>query len=280
MSLESLHPFAGNHAIQSVAFVFEWPTPLDTATLRVIRSLEPQLRLAFPVVQEQQNVTVQIEAGKVAKAKYHQSKQQPTQLAGVQFLNPGHAVGQFSRMIQVQRQNCVIVVNDYSRWDTVWPRVQAWLDAVLSVALSGRPLTAVMLQYNDVFLWKDAPELLDPSEIFVKDSPYLAPNILGLKTAWHSHHGFIEQMDGPWPAQVLDNINISVGDINGQRQVGALLSHKSTFSTPIWSFQKAKIAIDEVIPQLHDRNKSRLKLLLSDAVRQKVGLLSNSEIAE
>lgn len=153
--------------------------PFGYGGLRAVRTLEPQFRSAFPVVQEQQSLTVQIDT---RKAKYHKPKPQPAQLGGVQFLNPAQSAGQFSRMIQVQRENCVVVVNEYSRWDTVWPRVQGWVQTILNLVLSGRPLSSVMLQYNDVFTWREEPSLLNPAEVFLNDSPFLPSNCLHLRT--------------------------------------------------------------------------------------------------
>jgi uncharacterized protein (TIGR04255 family) len=275
MTIEALHPFAGDHAVQSVAFVLEWATPLDTATLEAVRQLAPRFRSSFPVVQQQQQITVNVETPK-RLSKYHKPKPPATpaaQLGGIQFLHTGGQVpGAFTRMVQVQRGSCLVALNEYSRWDTVWPRVQGWLEIVLPIVLSGRALTSLTLQYQDLFYWRDDPSRLDLREVFQAASPYLPPNCYGLSSAWHSHHGFIEEMGGEWPAQLLNNVNVNVGDLNQQRQITTMLTHKVTFGTPVWSQERAMVALAAVMPLLHSTNKTTLQAVFSDAVRAKIGL--------
>ncbi|MGF6776145.1 hypothetical protein [Paraburkholderia sp. GAS334] len=283
MSLDALHPVAGNHAIQTAAFVVEWGTPLDTQVLRAVRGLAEKLRASFPIVQEQQIATVQIDLRKPnrgptrgptkGKAGGQTGTHQSAELGGVLFAGAAtHASGQAGRTLQVNRDNCVVVVNDYTRWDEVWPKVIAWLDVVLPTVLLGRPLKAFTLQFHDVFNWREDPATLDLREVFAPNCPYLPPNCYDLKTLWHSHHGFMEEVTEPAQAVVLDNININVQDIAGpQRQISALLTHRIGYSNMLWG-AAAIPAIRAAAPFLHTRNKMRLNLLLSEAVRQMIGL--------
>ncbi|HZZ05900.1 TIGR04255 family protein [Paraburkholderia sp.] len=278
MTIEALHPFAGDHAVQSVAFVLEWATPLDTATLKAVRQLAPRFQSSFPVVQEQQQITVNVEAPKKT-SKFHKPKPPvapvapAAQLGGIQFIHTGSQVpGSFTRMIQVQRGSCLVALNEYSRWDTVWPRVQGWLEIVLPLVLSGRALTTLTLQYQDLFYWRDDPSHLDLREVFQAESPYLPPNCYGQRSAWHSHHGYIEEMGGEWPGHLLNNVNVNVGDLNNQRQIATMLTHKVTFGTPVWSQERAVAALGAVMPMLHRTNKQTLQSVFSDAVRGKIGL--------
>jgi uncharacterized protein (TIGR04255 family) len=282
MTIEALYPFAGDHAVQSVAFVLEWATPLDTTTLKALRQLAPRFQSSFPIVQEQQQITVAVDvARKDAPKKYGKQKPKPpatpmapaAQLGGIQFMHTGgHVPGTFTRMIQVQRENCLVALNEYSRWDIVWPRVQGWLDIVLPLVLSGRALTSLTLQYQDLFLWRDDPSHLDLREVFQAESPFLPSNCYGLTSAWHSHHGFIEAATGEWPGSLLNNINVNVGDFNGHRQIATMLTHKVTFETPVWTVERARAAINAVMPMLHQQNKSTLQAVFSEAVREKIGL--------
>ncbi|NYH13409.1 TIGR04255 family protein [Paraburkholderia bryophila] len=279
MTIEALHPFAGDHAVQSVAFVLEWASPLDTAALKAVRQLAPRFQASFPVVQEQRQITVKVEATAGGRSPKHKAAATPaTELGGIQFIhNSGHAPGTFTRMIQVQRKNCLVALNEYSRWDTVWPRVQGWLEALLPIVLSGRALSAITLQYQDVFYWREDVSRLDLREVFRAGSSYLPPNCLDQKSAWHSHHGFIEDIDGEWPGHLLNNVNVNVGDLNGQRQIGTMLTHKVTFGSPVWTQERATDALSSVMPMLHRINKSTLQDVFSDAVREKIGLTVQQE---
>ncbi|RZF24626.1 TIGR04255 family protein [Paraburkholderia sp. UYCP14C] len=281
MTIDALHPFAGDHAVQSVAFVLEWATPLETTTLKALRQLASRFQSSFPVVQEQQQITVNVGEAPKKASKYHKPKAPATpaaQLGGIQFLHTSdHVPGTFTRMIQVQRESCIVALNEYSRWDTVWPRVQGWLEIVLPLVLSGRALTSLTLQYQDLFLWRDDPARLDLREIFRAGSAYLPPNCYGLTSAWHSHHGFVETMNGEWPGNLLNNINVNVGDLNQHRQIGTMLTHKATFGTPVWSQERAMAALRDVMPMLHRQNKSALQAVFSAAVLAKIGLTVQQE---
>ncbi|MDR8090330.1 TIGR04255 family protein, partial [Burkholderia gladioli] len=277
MTIDSLHPFAGDHSVQNVAFVLEWATPLDKATLEAIKRLAPQFRASFPVVQEQQLITVNVEAPKQGGiTRHHRPKAPPTpatQLGGIQFLHVGGAsAGSFTRMIQVQRDSCLVALNEYSRWDVVWPKVHGWLEVVLPVILTGRSLNSFTLQYQDLFLWKDDPNNLQLREIFESESNFLPSNIFELRSAWHSHHGYVEPYVGNWAGHLLNNVNVNVGDLNGVRQIGTMLTHKVTFGAPIWSLERATAALGEVMPALHQVNKSILSGLFAEEVRNKIGL--------
>ena len=282
MSLEALHPVAGNHAIQTAAFVAEWGAPLDHQVLRAVRGLAEKLRASFPIVQEQQIATVQIDLRKPHRGPVKGTgKKAPgltggtatPELGGVLFASTAtHASGQVGRTLQVNRDNCVVVINDYSRWDDVWPKVKAWYDIVLPTVLHGRPLKAFTLQFHDVFNWRDEPTKLDLREVFASDCPYLPPNCYGLKSQWHSHHGFMEEVTEPAQATILDNINVNVQDVAGaQRQISALLTHRIGYANMLWG-AAAIPAIEAAAPFLHTRNKNRLNALLSDAVKQMIGL--------
>ncbi|MGC5830109.1 TIGR04255 family protein [Ralstonia pseudosolanacearum] len=281
MTIEALYPCAGNHAVQGAAFVLEWSPALDDQTLRAVGALAPQLRSSFPAMDEQRQITVQLETPR-KKPGRHQPKARTApapSIAGVRFLNPsGAEPGAFTRLIQIQRENCVISVNEYSNWATVWPRVKRWLDIVLPVALSGRALTAITLQYQDLFLWKDDPSKLNMREVFRANSPYLPPNCFEQSSAWHSHHGFLDEFVGVYQGSLLDNINLNVNLIEGQKQVAALMTHRATLSRPLWS-DNATQAIDWLFPVLHSRTKERFTKVFTDEVIAKVNLNHEREIA-
>jgi hypothetical protein len=201
-------------------------------------------------------------------------------MGGVQFLKPrGQAPGNFTRMLQVQRGNCSIVLNEYTRWADVWGNAKKWFDIVFPVVLSGRPLVSFTLQYHDVFSWRDNPQLLDFSEVFKADSPYLPPNCYSLRSAWHSHHGFISEIGDPYPGTEIDNINITINDIGAERQVSAMLVHKLTLATPVWSSDTAT-TVDSLAQILHERNKKLLREIFSESVQQKIGLTVKEDDAK
>ncbi|NSX15960.1 TIGR04255 family protein [Cupriavidus taiwanensis] len=272
MSIDALFPVAGEHAIQHAAFVIEWPAafPLSKETLQAVTALHPEIRSVFPVVQEHKAVTINIDTNTPNAAPV------PTfdELGGVHFIKPNPALGPagVSRTIQINKHNIIVVIADYSRWDTVWGEVSAWLDMLLPFVLDGRPVSAMNLQYNDRFNWRGDPRRLDLSEVIRRDSKYVAPNIFEANNLWHSHHGFIEDRSAPIQHRLTDNINLNLTLENQQLGLQLFTSHRGELANAAWDFMSASEAVRTLMTDFHNRNKEILKNLFTEAVCNKINL--------
>lgn len=269
MSAEKLYPYAGDHAIQTVAFALEWQGDLNTNALLAVQKLAPKLKEFLPDHQLQNVVSINFEAAQAARSKVTED------VGSVVFSRPTY-LG-IPRSMTVSRQNCVVIVPDYTRWDTVWAEVQQYLALVWELITKHKPITAIGLQYTDLFHWRADPNELDLREVFLTDTPFLPTNVFDKKGLWHSHHGYLDQYEEPIKHARLENINVTMLETAGERSIQVLTSHKVTLAEPLWkatkSGQKGPELVAEILQDLHGSNKEILKKLLSQEVCKKINLV-------
>ncbi|ARU23079.1 MFS transporter [Ralstonia solanacearum] len=271
MSIAALFPVQGNHAIQQAAFVVEWPTPLTDATLQSIVSLHTQLKDVFPILQTPRQVQIAFGAHGGVDLPVTTSDA----LGGVHFVRPDPQAGPAGvvRAMQISRENLVVLINNYTRWDTVWQEVSSWLALVLPFVLDGRPITGATLQYIDKFSWRSDPTSLPLAEIFSHDTCYLPKNAFEAKGLWHAHHGFISHFKEPFEYDCVDNVNINLLPEAASLALQIVTSHKGTLKNPVWDVTEARAAISTLMDGFHARNKEILRDLFTKAVREKIGLI-------
>ncbi|QGZ62120.1 TIGR04255 family protein [Paraburkholderia acidisoli] len=272
MDLSALYPAGGNHAIQNVAFVLEWPVPLTESNIATAKEIHQRhLLKAFPRAETPQIITFNFQAGIGAPP------QPPQAGIGLMLTRPrGTAAGNnVAASIQITQQNCVIVVNEYTRWATIWADVSHWLRLLLpAIQKDGNPLTGATLQYTDAFEWRGNPREFIPKVLFSADSTFVPKNALSSLGLWHSHHGFFVEVDPSDGYQLLENVNVNVHEHpeSRQRAVVVMTSHKATFSEGIWGSDKAVDALDPLMTRLHERNKDILRDMLASDVKKMIKL--------
>lgn len=268
MSIEKLYPFAGEHAVQNVVFIVEWADQLTTDALVEACKLATKYRnLGLPEMSQQNMLEVKFHNGEAQG----QSAQTSSGLGGVQFTSHARNDGS-ARMVVISRTNIMVMIPDYTRWDIVWTEVQAYLKPALEQIGSLRPINVIGLQYNDVFSWQDDPSELDLSEVFVKDC-FIPLHALEQKGLWHLHHGYIEKRISPVGCSLLHNLNVDLNDVNGQRRINIVGSHRASLVEPLWqSHLKNKSVVLDMFVALHTSNKVVLEKLLTPAVCEKIKL--------
>ncbi|MFM0315939.1 TIGR04255 family protein [Paraburkholderia nemoris] len=276
MDLDALYPAGGNHAIQNVAFVIEWQAPLSEADYAELRKVHQEhLRQALPIIETPQVITFNIQPG-LAPAMVPQvasglslARHRPTATGTV-----------VSCSIQINPQNCLIVVNDYTRWDEIWTNVTEWTNYLLPVILKKeRALGGMALQYADGFEWRGNPSEFKAEVLFSPETSYLPSNVFGKSGLWHSHHGFFTDVEIDAGYTQLDNVNVNLGDdpASLRRTVSIVTSHKVTFVQPVWGVEQATAKFQGLMGRLHDSNKAVLKDLLLDAVQEKIKLFGDGK---
>jgi uncharacterized protein (TIGR04255 family) len=252
----SLFPFAGAHAVQSAAFAFEWPQHLTDADFASVLALHDKLSKSLPTVVQNKGLTIDIASGTTSAAQA---------IGSVTFSRSAlGAAGAPSRILEIARDRCVGLINEYTRWEPVWKEVLGWFEVVAPALVAGHPVKHIGLQYNDLFHWRASPESLDLKRVFRAQSPFLPPNVFELKDLWHSHHGYFKQREEPMAHRLLENINVNLVDELGQRSILISTVHKAEFSTPIFTPEDLLATLRELIPDLHMRNKEILGKLLAD----------------
>lgn len=264
MTIEHLYPVADKHAVQNVAFAVEWQGEISPQTLVGVHALASKLKDYFPVVELQQVLTININGTQ---------KPQPNTAPGAVVYQRMDSFGNVASQLTIARQNITLVINDYSRWDAVLSLALHVLSIILPKVLPDKSISAIGLQYTDLFHWKDEPSNLNLREVFREDCPYIAKNIFELKSLWHSHHGYLVESDTPLKHSRLDNINVTMHDINGERSIQMLISHRAEFAKVIRGNSPAYMeTIQQIEDYLHEIHKDILRRLFTEQVCLKINL--------
>lgn len=276
MSLENLHPFSGQHAIESAAFALEFSSDLDVGEVGALRTAAAQLLSDFPVIAEKQVATLnfQVAPGGAATSSSSGVEAGGFTLGRTSF-NPTEPQVRF---IDVSRNGIVVVVRDYTRWDKFKADVDRYLSILLAPVDGQKAVSSLGLQFNDIFLWKADPQDLKIDEIFSRNNPFIASNSFSSSMLWHSHHGYLISNTEPVQHKQLDNINVSRAASNELHQIQVLTSHRVTLDKPLfksWSAHKATFF--EFQEKLHSQNKLILSQLLTPAVQSKINLNGSKE---
>lgn len=266
MNLDLLQPFAHAHAVQSVALGAEWQGELSDQTLLRIRALHEQFAHSLPKVDLQKSMQIQLSPTEGFSA------QSSASLGGVVFQSTTE-LGAVRRQFIVNRTSCTLVLNDYSRWAPTLEFAMMLFNAVIPIILADKPITYIGLQYTDLFTWKDDPALLDLRKVLNTASPFIPPGVFDLGNAWHSHHGYIAPGGHEAESERLNNININVWDVAGERTLQIMTSHRATLSKPLRRSTENYLAVVESLQnRLHNDGKATLKGVLSEAVAEKIQL--------
>jgi uncharacterized protein (TIGR04255 family) len=273
MSLDNLFPYAGNHAIQNVVFAIDFVSPLSESVLKEIKkSAVKSFGNEFSAPVDQQTLAVNL-----GLAGPGQSVQTSVQVGGFSMQQSAGFSGLPRRIVNVSPANCVIVVNDYTRWDDVKSNADKYFDVILKlVGTSATPVAAIGLQYSDVFNWKSDPEELSLKEVFRAGSPYIVPHVFAESPPmlWHSHHGYFLDIEQPVTSRQLNNINISRVNAQNVDSIQVLTSHKVQLEKPLYkSGAENREKISDILNNLHKSNKEMLQALLTDELLSKIDLL-------
>lgn len=264
MSLDKLVPHKGDHAIQNVAFGMEWEGVLPP---QAISEIDRALVEASLELGQRKDVTT-------LRVNMTPDGTQATQdVSG--FVYERKQGGIVARSCQLNPNLFLVTNNNYTRWDNVWSDARKILETVLPVVSNYKNVTALGLQYIDLFVWKGVPEQIPLKEIFSATGQVLPILALENKSLWHVHQGAYTDMPLPIPCRRLDNYNVDIVDIDAFRCIQILSGHRAVFSTaqPAGNLvSSASTSADSVMTALHKQNKDFLNKLLSTEVCKLINL--------
>lgn len=277
MSLDSLYPFAGDHAIQSAVFALEWPAeslavPQDPSTSLVAYRDTVRSALAHDFQHVEDLMVFSMSMGPMAAGAGQLISQPTPQTAGFTLSRRSSIHGWPARTITVSPEHILIQINDYSRWENIRSDLRRYLLALLPLIKGYRPVAAIGLQIVDLFNWKNNPEQLQLAEVFRENSKYLPSNVMELTGLWHSHHGFLTSQSEPYLFDQLDNINVSRISTDGVDAIQIVGSHRAKFPVPRFIGVEDDIDCQVIKMQdhLHEVNKDILREILADGVLGKL----------
>jgi uncharacterized protein (TIGR04255 family) len=271
MALDDLAPCSGAHAVQSAVFAIEWTNPLppDALThIRVAYDQSKELKRQFPAAPQEQRV-LSVLIDQAAGAVSPQTVSSGGECIGYKFIKQSGISP--SRTLQITKDSCLYIVQDYTRWKSVVSDVLLAYSEV-SEFLVKSPIAALGLQYTDVFHWRADPEHLNLVEVLNRESGLIPTSALERKGLWHSHHGYLEDRQGPADHSVLENVNVDIVDNGGQRSVAIVTSHQARLTRPLYDVEALRTSLESFYECLHDQNKALLDRLLTCEVKRKIKL--------
>lgn len=269
MSLERLHPFAGNHAIQSMAFALRWAEPLSVGQLETLRSRARTID-GYPHLSDRTQLSINLIGGHPAGPS---PQVNPVEVNGFTLESAARrSDGASAVSIIVDKEETVIAFKEYSRWENISQNVKSLLPVFAGLDIDV-PIIAIGLQFSDVFEWRGGWEDFKESDMFKIGNPYMAPNVFSLNQNWHSNHGFIDELDEPFTLKRINNINVSRETRKSRRLIKITTSHQLRFKEFVVEWATAnQNKLWMCWDGAHEKNKSILKSLLSDDVLQKIAL--------
>jgi uncharacterized protein (TIGR04255 family) len=270
MSLESLHPFAGNHAIQSMAFALRWAEPLSPSQIGVLRSRARAFE-GYPHLSDRTHLSINMTDG-------HAVGQSP-QVSNSFELN-GFSLDSAARRsdgapavsIVVEKEEAIIAFREYSRWESISQQASSIL-SLFSGSDADTAIIVLGLQFSDVFEWRETWDSFSESQVFNEGNPYMAPNVFSSKLNWHSHHGFVDEITEPVELQRINTINVSRETRKSRRLIKITTSHQMRLKSSLteWTGTNQGI-LWQCWNGSHEKNKDILLALLTKPVLDKISL--------
>lgn len=181
------------------------------------------------------------------------------------------------KSLQVNRSHCMVINNEYTRWSKVWSEASGLFSLILPIISKYTTISAIGLQYADMFSWRGDRQDFELSALFSRDSQFLPRHVYGLADLWHIHQGYFYSpaIDIDMAYKVLNNINSNLLDIDGSLVVQIITAHRLVFankSTDMNGYTTQSGLLDRVYEALHNENKTILADLLTDDIKNKIKL--------
>lgn len=166
--------------------------------------------------------------------------------------------------------NCL----SYTRWNEVWARAKSYLVDALEVCGESNPITAISLQYIDMFVWEGGVDDYDLHTLLKSDSDLLSGNIFGKGPLWHQHSGWFEPTHAPIAGRCLVRTHLEGVQqekgyaVKADTFLNVTLDSPISLSTIDDDDQRERVEAGFSI--LHVQNKKMLERFLSDEMANRI----------
>ncbi|MER8828820.1 TIGR04255 family protein [Mesorhizobium sp. M0938] len=270
----SFEPLNGSHAIAEVVFGLMLRRPFNRSEIEALANSHDRWRDMLPRLSRQSTVQFLMGAG----GQLPPPEMLPTGAGGVLFdrVKPD---GELAWRLSAQEQSLNVNCLEYSRWAEIWPQVRAFLkDASEVAAISTNPVTNVVLQYVDLFEWRDRSKSVRVNQLLDPDNPDLPSTAGQHGELWHVHQGWFRKENLPVPGQILERIHID-GVLSQAKMLPTVkidIYLRLDLESPIKTSDLFKGNADTLFSYLHDTHKSILAKFLTKAAAERIGLKNAS----
>ncbi|WP_164832425.1 TIGR04255 family protein [Sinorhizobium meliloti] len=249
----SFSPVSDEHAIVEVVFGLSFARPFSTHDIEIIAKNHDRWKDQLPRMSRSQ--ALQLIFG---DAPPPAEIQVPSASGGIIFdrVKPD---GTLDWRLKIEGNAIFVNCLSYTRWADVWPRARAFMhDACMLMHTKGNPVAGAILQYIDVFEWRDRSKAYDAAELLHPNSLQLTVARRAMNHLWHAHHGWFR---GSEKGRYLERLHID----SVQNEEAVPIIKIDTYiqlqlSSP-WSAEKA-FGDDLVDIEFDDMHRQQKHLLL------------------
>jgi uncharacterized protein (TIGR04255 family) len=277
----SYSPINSAHAIVEVVMFVQFVPDFGESTIRKLVGVEHDLKDELPKVNPIQKFAFSM-------FPEHGSQIVQQQPIGIEMQSIGRD-GSLEWMLRTTENTIAVHCLDYSRWDKVWQQAKGYLDKTFR-HLEGSEsfIASVGLKYIDRFLYDEEPEQASLSTLFRPDTNLVFKRAFLSGPLWHCHSGWFEDLNVRGGMKYLNQLNIdaTLTNIYGNRRLVITVDHnavaqvpqdKSSLSIVMKKNGSEGLLLDEIMGELHQRNKTMMSELLSKQMAKRINLRAKSE---
>jgi len=263
----TVEPIREPNAVDQCVFALQFSREFNEAEIAKLQSLKNDLGDQLP---QNNDITVAgFELG-VGEVRQHAEK-----VAGVRLLSeskdcphktiPNRADWQ----LEVASNHLRIHSFNYDGWASVVSKALEYVFAVKSaLAETGLDVERIILQVNDIFLFDGEEAEYQQSDLFKDDSAFLTKYSSGIGWLWHVNQGWFEQCQD---SRLLHVLNIRTLK-NAEKPHLTVIEHVMQLHG-VWSLDAlGREDLQTAFDELHNKNKSIVRDLLSSTVLERIGL--------
>ncbi|MER9107342.1 TIGR04255 family protein [Mesorhizobium sp. M0848] len=263
----SFEPISGKHAIVEAVFGVTLRRAFNSSEIEALVNSHDRWRGQVPKLSRQ--TMMQVAVGEGIPPAFMQAP------AGGVIFDRVKPDGTLAWRLSALDQSLLVNCGDYTRWAEVFPTTLALMtDAAEVAAISSNPITNLLLQYVDIFEWKDRNKSPRFDQILDLKSDWLPKNIGQSGHLWHVHQGWFRTEGLPMPGRLLERINFD-GVMNQNNEPALRIDSylRLDLQNPIKSsdlFRKSQGR--EFFEFLHNSSKELISKFLTKAAQDRIAL--------
>jgi len=275
MDSTRIQPVGGKHAIEVMAIGVEWTKPLSEKQLLSLenvykehKEIQAFLPKHFPLQ------SIQLQAG--FSSAEPDTPQLPHFVQSQGFagfdLRRYESDGSVPWLVSVRPEFMSCNCADYDRWNSVKSQSMLILTPFVEAAVAaGIKISAIGLQYQDAFRLMDGVSPEVASQLFRKNTRWIASHLFDESSFWHCHHGWFSKDQKS--RKSLNNVTVDMVEIDkvhfakigGQHRVFSGLEDDQEG----WLIELSNI--DAILDYLHQENKKVINGMLSNGALVAIG---------
>jgi uncharacterized protein (TIGR04255 family) len=190
-----------------------------------------------------------------------------------------NTAGGLERRLRLEGNAIYVNCLTYSRWEEVALEALGLISECMSIAIQTKnEIKGVLLQYIDLFEWRDNIEKYDLSQLFGKNNGYYPASIFEKGPFWHLHQGWFQVEGFPTKGRMLERLTTD-GAINENGKAFVKMDcylgidiEVGASSSDLNSERGNEPSVRDLFNFLHEHNKFIVKQCLTQQMGARIGL--------